>query len=125
MNRHAPIALAAGVLLGLNADHARAGPCSDEIARIESTLARSAADVGPTDRQTLGAQLHRQPTPGSVERAEDRAASALDAAIARARAYDAEDNRTECRKAVDEIRQLTGMQRSEEHTSELQSLRHL
>jgi hypothetical protein len=47
---------------------------------------------------------------GSVERAEDRAASELNAAIARARAFDAEDNRAECLKAVEEIRRLTGMQ---------------
>ena len=110
MNRLAPIAFAAGVLPALSADYAQAGPCSNEIARIESALRRPGSDVGPTDRQTLGAQLHRQPTPGSVERAEDRAASVLDAAIARARALDAADNRTECMKAVEEIKQLTGMQ---------------
>jgi hypothetical protein len=110
VNRVTPVALAAGVLLALNTDHVHAGPCSDEIARIESALRRPGSDVGPTDRQTMGAQLHRQPTPGSVERAEDRAASVLNAAIARARTFDADGNRAECLKAVEEIKQLTGMQ---------------
>src|SRR5919198_1056655 len=77
----APFVLA-GALLGATVDCARAGPCSDDIARIEAKLRRPGSDVGPTERQTLGAQLHRQPTPGSVERAEDQAASKLDAAIA-------------------------------------------
>jgi hypothetical protein len=110
MNRLVPIGLAAGISLGVNVDCAQAGPCSTEIARIESALRRPGSDVGPTDRQTMGAQLHRQPTPGSVERAEDRAALLLNAAMARARAFDAEDNRAECMKAVEDIKQLTGMQ---------------
>jgi hypothetical protein len=45
-----------------------------------------------------------------VERAEERADSRLDAALARARTFDAQDNRIECLKAVEEIRLLIGMQ---------------
>ncbi len=104
------LGLAAALALGLNATPAEAGPCSNEIAQIESALRRPGADVGPTGSQTIGAQLHRQPTPGSVERAEERADSRLDAALARARTFDAQDNRTECLKAVEEIRLLIGMQ---------------
>jgi hypothetical protein len=102
--------LAATLSLGLNATPAQAGPCSNEIAQIESALRRPGADVGPTGSQTIGAQLHRQPTPGSVERAEESAGSRLDAALARARTFDAQDNRAECLRAVEESRLLIGMQ---------------
>jgi hypothetical protein len=86
----------------LNATSAQAGPCSNEIARIESALRRPAADIGPTGHQTIGAQLHQQPTPGSVERAEEGADSRLHAALARARTFDVQDDGTECLKAVEE-----------------------
>jgi hypothetical protein len=110
MNRLVSLGLAAGVSLGLNADYANAGACSNEIARIESALRRPGSDIGPTGGQTMGAQLHRQPTPGSVERAEEGAKLKLNEALARARALDAEDNSVECLKAVEEIRRLIGME---------------
>jgi hypothetical protein len=68
-----------------------AGPCAQEIARLQP-LVRDSNDnpfIGPTDRQTIGAQLHHQPTPASVERAESQANANAAAVLQRAMTYDA------------------------------------
>ena len=54
---------------------AHAGPCSDKIAQFELAVRQSAGkpDAGPFAPQSIGAQIDRQPTPASVERAEKRA----------------------------------------------------
>jgi hypothetical protein len=100
----------ATTLFGLNTACVWAGPCSSDIAQIESALRRPGGDIGPTDPQGLGAQLHRQPTPGSVQRAENTAVADLDAALARARALDADGKPAECTEAVKAIKNLIGMQ---------------
>jgi hypothetical protein len=51
-------------------------------------------NAGPVAPQSIGAQVDRQPTPGSVQRAEDRAQAAFDAALARAKRLDSQGNRT-------------------------------
>ena len=63
-----PMKVTAAVLvtaLSLASGWAHAGPCTDEIARFEQEARQAARnpDAGPTAMQTLGAQLHRQPTP--------------------------------------------------------------
>ncbi len=100
----------AAALFGLNTVCAWAGPCSSDIAQIESALRRPGGDIGPSDPQGLGAQLHRQPTPGSVQRAENTAVADLDAALARARAFDTDGKRAECSEAVKAIKDLIGLQ---------------
>jgi hypothetical protein len=50
--------------------------------------------------QSLAAQLDRQPTPGSVKRAEERAQASFDAAMARAKRLDARGDRTGCTRAL-------------------------
>jgi hypothetical protein len=65
---------------------AHAGPCTIVIAQFERAVRHFAGDpnAGPMARQSIGAQLDRQPTPGSVKRAEERA----------------QGNRTGCRRAL-------------------------
>jgi hypothetical protein len=89
----------AGLLLSSSA---HAGPCSNAIAQFEQTVRQSAnnPDAGPTARQSIGAQLDRQPTPGSVARAEARAEGSFDAALARAKRLDARGNRAGCSRAL-------------------------
>jgi|RhiMetdeSRZDD1v2_1073273.scaffolds.fasta_scaffold03493_2 hypothetical protein len=109
MTRVALLGLFVGVCVGMNVASAQAGPCSSEIARIESALRQPGSGIGPTLDQTIGAQLDRQPTPDSVKRAETRADARLKAALARARALDAKGDRAGCSKAVERIRLLIGM----------------
>jgi hypothetical protein len=51
-------------------------------------------------RQTIGAQLDRQPTPASVKRAQERAHSTFAANLARAKRLDAQGNRAGCTRAL-------------------------
>ena len=75
----------AALSVGLLSAHA--GPCSDEIAQFEQAVRQSAGDpnAGPFARQTIRAQLDRQPTPKSIERAQKRARATFEAALARAK----------------------------------------
>jgi hypothetical protein len=73
---------------------AYASPCGDQIAKLEAAQ----ADLGdvPYARQSIGAQLHRQPTPGAVANAESEARSRLNAALADARKLNSEGKDSEC-----------------------------
>jgi hypothetical protein len=91
--------VAAGLTLGVVSAHA--GPCTNDIAQFEAAVRRSAGnpDAGPFARQTIGAQLGRQPTPGSVKQAEARAQATFEGALARAKRLDARGNRG-CARAL-------------------------
>jgi hypothetical protein len=104
-------AFVAAVLL-LSATSAHAGPCSNAIAQFEQAVRQSEnnAGAGPTARQTIGAQLGRQPTPGSVARAEGRAQTTFEAALARARRFDARGNRAGCTRALAAARRMYELQ---------------
>ena len=90
-----------------------AGPCTKAIvamqARFDARLnARAAA--GPSGKQSLGAQLHRQPTPGSIANAERELGDLspdtivkVNAAMDRAEKADAAGDEKGCRKALDEV----------------------
>ena len=112
MCRQAYMTLAVGLLLGSGTILARAGPCGEEIERLETVSRGSASnpDIGPTARQTLGAQLHYEPTPDSVARAEQGAEARVDAVLARARAFDQEGSHSECMSAVEEAKLLLDLQ---------------
>jgi len=71
--------------LCLGVASAYAGPCTTAIAQFEQAVRQSAGnpDAGPMARQSIGAQLDRQPTPGLVKRAEERAQTAFTATLAR------------------------------------------
>jgi len=81
---------------------AHAGPCTTAIAQFEKAVRQSAnnPDAGPMAPQSLAAQLDRQPTPGSVKRAEERARASFDAAMARAKRLNARGDRTGCTRAL-------------------------
>jgi len=88
--------------LGLSIASAHAGPCTSKIAQFEKAVRQSAGNpnAGPMARQSIGAQLDRQPTPASVERAEQRAQATFTAALARAKRLDAQGNRAGCTRAL-------------------------
>src|SRR5260221_14448397 len=86
MNRHIGVAIA-GAALSLGVVSAHAGPCTTAIAQFEQAVRQSAGNpgAGPMAPQSIGAQLDRQPTPGSVKRAEERAQASFAATMARAK----------------------------------------
>jgi hypothetical protein len=90
-----------------------AGPCSLEIdrlqTRIQAMLAAEAA-VGPSERESTSALLHRQPTPGSIAAAEERLrevsatrARAFSEALARSRAADRAGDKKTCEQALADV----------------------
>jgi hypothetical protein len=107
--------LVAMVFVGAVAE-AHAGPCATQIAQVEQqiqTLAATSPPGGPVDPsapQSVGAQLHHQPTPGSVASAEHEANADGEAALARARKSDDEDNASACAKALTEAKALYGIE---------------
>lgn len=55
---------------------ALAGPCAKEIAQLEAAInALAANNESGTAHQSREAQLHRQPTPGSVAQGKEQAAA--------------------------------------------------
>jgi hypothetical protein len=91
---------------------ANAGPCSNAIAQFEQAVRQSAnkPDSGPTARQSIDAQLNRQPTPDSIARAEARAQTTFEAALARAKRLDARGNRAGCTRALAAARRMYNLQ---------------
>jgi hypothetical protein len=108
MNRRATTAFVAAAILGLGVPPVQAGPCSNEIAQFERAVRQSAnsSSAGPTTPQLIGAQLDRQPTPGSVKQAEARAQTAFEATLARSKRFDARGNRAGCTKALADAKRV-------------------
>jgi hypothetical protein len=106
MNRSRIVVLATvSFMCGGTAAHA--GPCTAQIADVERYINRAmAADAEPFGQQSVGAQLHHQPTPRSVEGAQSKARAAAHAALKRAREADARGDAAGCQKAIDEVKQL-------------------
>ena len=100
--------LMTSALLALGVGCAQAGPCSADIAKIEKALNAPNSPFGPTGRQTVGAQLGRQPTPASMARAEQKAGSHYQAALTQAQTLDNQNNPA-CKKAVKKLKALVGM----------------
>ena len=94
------IALLVCVGLGLGVASAHASSCGDEIARLEKILAENNPLIGPTARQSVGAQTGRQPTAESVRRAEAEARSSFVASLERAKVLDGQGNAAECMQLV-------------------------
>src|SRR6202022_1160108 len=61
-------------LLGLNPTIAQASPCTADIAQFEAAIRQSAGNpfAGLTARQSVNAELGRQPTPESLHQAKER-----------------------------------------------------
>ena len=102
------LVLMTSALLALGIGCAQAGPCSADIAKIEKALNEPNSPFGPTGRQTVGAQLGRQPTPASMARAEKKADTNYQTALTRAQALDNQNNPA-CKKAVKKLKALVGM----------------
>jgi hypothetical protein len=103
------VCIACTVLL-CGASAALSGPCTAQIAQLEQQISVAPGpETGPTAPQTVGAQLHRQPTPGTVEHAEHVANTDADAALDRARKADAAGNAAECNTAIVEAKRLYGI----------------
>ena len=111
MGRARIVVLATVALIGGGAA-AQAGPCTTQIAEVERYLARlkPGPKSGPTAPQSIEAQLHHQPTPGSVQAAETKARADADAALNRARKADAEGNARGCTNALEEAKMLYGLE---------------
>jgi hypothetical protein len=95
-----------------------AGPCSNEIERMQARVdarVEIAAGAGPSARESSGALLHRQPTPGSIAAAETglgeippEAVKAVREAMARAREADQAGNLAACEQALAEVQRSIG-----------------
>jgi hypothetical protein len=111
MNRRFTVVVV-GAALALGVASAHAGPCSSKIAQFEKAVRQSAGNpnAGPMAPQSIGAQLDRQPTPGSVKRAEERAQASFGAAMARAKRLDAQGNRSGCTRALAAAKRMYNLQ---------------
>ena len=105
-------------ILGLLTLPCQAGPCTKDIqsmqARIDAHLGKTAA-AGPSAKQSVGAQMHRQPTPGSMANAERQLGELspetivkVNAAMDRAEKADAAGDAAACTKALAEVEQTIG-----------------
>jgi len=103
----------ASLALFASAAAAQAGPCAKQIAEVEERISQlqqnpSTSGAGlPSASQTVGAQLHHQPTPGSIENAQSKANA--DAALGRARKADAAGDAAACAANRDEAKRLYGI----------------
>jgi hypothetical protein len=92
--------------------NAHAGTCGEEVVKL-----RKGADEtqvhrfsGPTEGQTVGAQLHHQPTPESIAAAENNAVDKVSAVLNRAQDFDTAGNEAECMASVKEAKLLLGLE---------------
>jgi hypothetical protein len=106
------IALGASAVWLGGSGAAHSGPCTSQIAQIEQqmNLTPPGPETGPTAPQAVGAQLHHQPTPGTVEHAEHKANADADAALDRARKADTAGDAAGCSAAIAEARRLYGLE---------------
>ena len=105
----------ASLALFASAAAAQAGPCTKQIAEVRERIRLlqqnpSPSGAGlPSASQTVGAQLHHQPTPGSVESAQSKASADAAAALGRARKADDAGDAAACATALDEAKRLYGI----------------
>lgn len=93
-----------------------AGPCTTTIDQAQARLDKqieAVAAAGPAGEQSGAAQLHRQPTPGSMAAAEQKLGEGASfepalAALAQARTADAANDRAGCESALAELDRLVG-----------------
>jgi hypothetical protein len=117
MSFHPQLLLSAAALsLWTSAGHA--GPCLQEIDRVQVALdakIEAIARLGRFARETTGARLHHQPTPGSIAEAEsslgDVSAQTVEeasAAVARAREADRAEDMSVCAQALADAQRALG-----------------
>jgi hypothetical protein len=112
MNRFATALSIVVAASASSAASAYAGPCGNEVARLEALARETNAhrSIGPTAPQSIDAQLHHQPTRQSVEQAQKVAAAKVDAVLKRAKTFDSEGNEAECMKAIGEAKLLLNVE---------------
>jgi hypothetical protein len=109
------IAVLAATMLAAGTIAVQAGPCTTQIAQLEQQVAHLQANPPPsgageaTAPQSLGAKLHHQPTPSSVQSARQTANADADAALGRARKADDAGDAAGCAAALDEAKRLYGL----------------
>jgi hypothetical protein len=107
------VAVGISLLGGVEAVHA--GPCTTQIAQFEQRVreAQATSPPGgpgePSLPQSVGAQLHHQPTVRSVEGAESKANAEGAAALDRARQADVAGDANGCAKALQDAKDLYGV----------------
>ncbi len=102
--------MASAAALAASMPASYAGPCSHEIDRMQAEVnakLEAKAGAGPFARESPGALVHRQPTPGSIAAAERRLGEVspqtvrtVAAAMARARAADLAGDQSGCEQAL-------------------------
>jgi hypothetical protein len=114
--RRLHIMMLSGAALLASMAAAQAGPCTAQIAQVMQQVAQLQANPPPggageaTAPQSLGAQLHHQPTPNSVDSAEQTANADAEAALGRARRADDAGDAAGCGAALQEAMELYGLQ---------------
>lgn len=98
---------------------AHAGPCTDELYQADVAINQrlaAAAEQGKSAAQSLGAQLHRQPTPGSIASAEgklgdlsDADVDAIEKDMDAARKADSAGDKAGCDKALADVHRILGV----------------
>jgi hypothetical protein len=83
---------------------ANPGPCTEQIAQLERIMLQSTAL--PSAQQTVGSQLHRQPTPQTVESANSKAKAELNELLGQAKTQDGQDNASACMNTVSRIKAI-------------------
>ena len=109
IRRRTTAGLVIGAVLGLSASFAQAGPCRQDIAQFEAAMHQSASNpnAGLMTRQSIGAQLDRQPTVASVRRAEESMKSKFSATLAREKRLDAQGNRAAAHALLPQLSKCT------------------
>jgi hypothetical protein len=102
--------------LVLSAEPSYSGPCTQQIFDVRSAAkekTNAIAAAGPAGNESTAATMHRQPTPRSVGRAEERLGEmskkdveAYLRAMERAVAADQADNLAACENALTEARRI-------------------
>jgi hypothetical protein len=90
---------------------AHAGACADQIAQLRQAARAWAADraAGPTAPQSIEAQLHHQPTPGTVQQGLTSAQLMFANSLTQAEALDAQGRESDCLLAVRRAKQMLGL----------------
>ena len=104
----AVVAVLICVVFGQLGGTAHASACADEIAQLSERSASLQPQAGAalSAPQSIGAHLGHQPTPESVQRAEEGAWSNLATLLARAEALDADGKQAECMATVANARRI-------------------
>lgn len=111
-NRQAAAACVVTVALTLGTAPVDAGPCSKEITTFEMAVRQSKGkpDAGPFLRQSVGAQMTRQPTPESIKRAEAQAQASFDAVLSQAKEMDVRGDQAGCARALGTAKDMYNLQ---------------